>query len=114
MELEAFRTLAKKVGARAGEVPAAQARMAAAGRAAGIPMASHDDDTIATRDGFRAEGARIFAFPVAEEVGVAARAGGVFVASGPPNVVSAPFPPLTQQETTKVWSRVAHDTHKNK
>lgn len=87
MELEAFRTLAAKVGARAGDVPAAQARIAAAARAAGIPMASHDDDTIATRDGFRAEGARICEFPVAEEVGVAARAAGDFVAMGSPNVV---------------------------
>ena len=87
MKLGDFRTLATQVGARAGEVPAALARIAAAARAAGIPMASHDDDSIAVRDGFRAEGARICEFPVAEEVGVAARAAGDFVAMGSPNVV---------------------------
>lgn len=87
MGLEAFRAIAERVGARAGEVPAAQTRIAAAARAAGLPMASHDDDTVATRDGFRREGARICEFPVAEEVGVAARAAGDFVAMGSPNVV---------------------------
>lgn len=87
MKLEAFRALAEAVGARAAAVPAALARMAAAARAAGIPMASHDDDTIATRDGFRAEGARICEFPMAEEVGVAARAAGDAVVMGSPNVV---------------------------
>jgi len=87
MKLDAFRDLATRVGARAAEVPAAQARIAAAARAAAIPMASHDDDSIATRDAFRAEGARICEFPVAEEVGGAARAAGDFVAMGSPNVV---------------------------
>lgn len=87
MKLDAFRTLAQEVAARADEVPAAQRRIAAAARAAGIPMASHDDDAIATRDGFRAEGARICEFPMAEEVGAAARAAGDAVAMGAPNVV---------------------------
>ncbi len=87
MKLDAFRALAERVGARAPEVPAAQARIAAAARAAGIPMASHDDDSIATRNAFRAEGARICEFPMAEEVGQAARAAGDFVAMGAPNVV---------------------------
>src|SRR5215471_8358917 len=42
MKLEAFRVLAEEVGARAPAVPAALERMAAAARAAGLPMASHD------------------------------------------------------------------------
>lgn len=87
MAFDAFHALASTVGARAAEVPAAQARIAAAARAAGIPMASHDDDTVATRDSFRAEGARICEFPVAEAVGRAAAAAGDFVAMGAPNVV---------------------------
>ena len=87
MGLDEFRAIASRVGARAGEVPAAQARIAAAARAAGLPMASHDDGTVAAREAFRAEGARICEFPVAEEVGVAARAAGDFVAMGSPNVV---------------------------
>ena len=87
MGLDEFRAIAARVGARAGEVPAAQARIAAAARAAGLPMASHDDGTVAAREAFRAVGARICEFPVAEEVGVAARAAGDFVAMGSPNVV---------------------------
>ena len=87
MKLDAFRALAAGIGARGAEVPAAQARIAAAARTAGIPMASHDDDSIATRDGFRAEGAHICEFPIAEEVGAAARAAGDWVAMGAPNVV---------------------------
>ena len=87
MKLDAFRALAARIGARGAEVPAAQARIAAAARTAGIPMASHDDDSIATRDGFRAEGAHICEFPIAEEVGAAARAAGDWVAMGAPNVV---------------------------
>jgi len=87
MGFDDFRALAGRIAARADEVPAAQARIAAAARAAGIPMASHDDDSIAARDGFRAEGARICEFPMAEEVGAAARGAGDYVAMGSPNVV---------------------------
>ena len=50
-------------------------------------MASHDDATVAERDAFRALGARICEFPMAEAVGQAARAAGDFVAMGSPNVV---------------------------
>ncbi len=87
MALAPFRALAERIGGRAAEVPGALKRIGAAARAAGIPMASHDDDSIAVRDGFRAEGARICEFPMAEEVGQAAQAAGDFVAMGSPNVV---------------------------
>ncbi len=50
-------------------------------------MASHDDDSIAAREGFRARGARICEFPMAEEIAAAAAAAGDFVAMGCPNVV---------------------------
>jgi alpha-D-ribose 1-methylphosphonate 5-triphosphate diphosphatase len=50
-------------------------------------MASHDDDAVATRDNFRAMGARICEFPMAEAVGAAARAAGDAVVMGSPNVV---------------------------
>src|SRR4051812_42760248 len=72
LSLEAFRRNAADVGARATEIPSALERIAAAAREAGIPMASHDDDSLATRDAFRARGARICEFPVAEEVALAA------------------------------------------
>jgi alpha-D-ribose 1-methylphosphonate 5-triphosphate diphosphatase len=87
MKMEAFRAMADQIASRADAVPAALDRIAATARAAGLPMASHDDDTIAVRDGFRARGARICEFPMAEEVGRAAVEAGDFVAMGCPNVV---------------------------
>jgi alpha-D-ribose 1-methylphosphonate 5-triphosphate diphosphatase len=87
MGMEVFRAMADGVAARADAVPAALDRMAAAAAAAGLPMASHDDDSIAVRDNFRALGARICEFPMAEAVGAAAVAAGDFVVMGCPNVV---------------------------
>ncbi len=87
MKIEAFRAMAEEVASRATDVPAALDRIAAAARAAGLPMASHDDDSIATRDRFRARGASICEFPIGEAVGQAARAAGDFVVMGSPNVV---------------------------
>src|SRR5579863_8610474 len=87
MTLDEFRTLAEHIGAQASAVPAALERVAAAARRAGLPMASHDDASIATREAFRVRGARICEFPMAEEVGEAARAAGDWVVMGCPNVV---------------------------
>jgi alpha-D-ribose 1-methylphosphonate 5-triphosphate diphosphatase len=83
----AFRALALAVAARAEEVPAAVARIAAAGRAAGLPMASHDDATLAERDEARARGARICEFPMNEAVAEAARAASDAIVMGAPNVL---------------------------
>ncbi len=87
MKFAEFSALAVQVGARADQVPDGLDRIAAAARAAGIPIASHDDDSIAVRDGFRGRGARICEFPIGEDVGHAARAAGDFVVMGSPNVV---------------------------
>jgi alpha-D-ribose 1-methylphosphonate 5-triphosphate diphosphatase len=87
MELEAFRDLARRVASRADEVPGGIAQIAGAARAAGLPLASHDDETVAVRESFRAHGARICEFPMAEEVGRAARSVGDWVVMGSPNVV---------------------------
>jgi alpha-D-ribose 1-methylphosphonate 5-triphosphate diphosphatase len=87
MSLESFRTLADRVAARSDEVSGALDRIAAAARRAGIPLASHDDDAISVRENFRARGARICEFPMAEEVGQAARDAGDYVVMGSPNVV---------------------------
>jgi alpha-D-ribose 1-methylphosphonate 5-triphosphate diphosphatase len=87
MKLEAFRALADGVAGRVDAVSAGLADIAAAASAAGLPMASHDDDSLTARNGFRALGARICEFPMAEEVGAAAVAAGDFVAMGCPNVV---------------------------
>jgi len=87
MKLAAFRSLVERIAARAGDIGPAHARIAAAARAAGLPLASHDDAEISTRSYFRGLGARICEFPMAEEVGQAARAAGDFVVMGSPNVV---------------------------
>ena len=87
MKLAEFRALAERIAANAPAVPAALDRLAAAARAAGLPMASHDDDTLATRDRYRAMGARICEFPMERAVGAAARAAGDAVIMGSPNVV---------------------------
>jgi alpha-D-ribose 1-methylphosphonate 5-triphosphate diphosphatase len=87
MKMPEFQALADRIAARGHAVPAALDRIAAAARTAGLPMASHDDDSIAVRDRFRGLGAHICEFPMAEEVGASAVAAGDFVAMGCPNVV---------------------------
>lgn len=87
LPIAAFRALAEAAAAHGPGVGAAAASLAAAARQHGIPMASHDDDEIEVRDRFRAFGATICEFPVAEPVGIAARAAGDAVVMGCPNVV---------------------------
>ena len=83
----AFRALAERIASRRAEVAPAQAQVAAAARAAGLPMASHDDDSAATRNGFRRHGARLCEFPMSDAVAQGAAAAGDWVAMGGPNVV---------------------------
>ncbi len=87
MSVEAFRVLAEAAFARDAEVPAAVARLAAAAKAKGLPMASHDDATVEDRARYRALGAGICEFPMAEAVGEDARAADEAVVMGCPNVV---------------------------
>ncbi|MGI9128454.1 MAG: alpha-D-ribose 1-methylphosphonate 5-triphosphate diphosphatase [Roseomonas sp.] len=87
MKADAFMALAQSVYARRAEIPAARARLADAATDAGIPMLSHDDDSIERRALFRAHGARICEFPITEEVAANARAVGEAVVMGAPNVV---------------------------
>ncbi len=87
MPLDEFRRLAERVGAREAEVVPARERLAAAAQRAGLPMASHDDDSVATRAAFRGLGARVCEFPMEESVAAAARAAGDSVVMGSPNVV---------------------------
>ena len=87
MSLTEFRVLAERIGAQADAVPAALDRIGTAARAAGLAMASHDDESIAMRDAHRLRGASICEFPVEEEVASAAREAGDWVVMGSPNVV---------------------------
>ncbi|MCC7426565.1 MAG: alpha-D-ribose 1-methylphosphonate 5-triphosphate diphosphatase [Alphaproteobacteria bacterium] len=87
MGVPEFRSLAEGMLARAPEVPAAIERMAAAGRAAGIPMASHDDADAPARIQWRARGCTICEFPTTEGAAREAHAQGETVVMGSPNVV---------------------------
>jgi len=82
-----FLALARAAEAGRAEAPALRVTMARAARAAGIPMLSHDDATLEDRAMFRALGATICEFPMAEAVAVDARAAGEAVVMGAPNVV---------------------------
>ncbi len=87
VDVATIRALAAGVAARREEMPAARQRLAEAAAARGLPMASHDDASIADRELHRALGAGICEFPMAEEVAAAARAAGEAVIMGAPNVV---------------------------
>jgi alpha-D-ribose 1-methylphosphonate 5-triphosphate diphosphatase len=87
MKMPEFQALADRVAGREPEVAEGQRRLAAAAQSAGLPMASHDDDTMEARLHFRALGARICEFPMAEAVGRDAAKDGDFVIMGSPNVV---------------------------
>jgi len=87
MTHEAFAELAQRIATREAEVPAALERLAQAARAMHLPMASHDDETIAMRQRFHALGAEICEFPTTVQVGRHAADLGQFVVMGSPNVV---------------------------
>jgi alpha-D-ribose 1-methylphosphonate 5-triphosphate diphosphatase len=83
----AFDALVERVVGRAQHVPVSIARLAEAARAAGIRMLSHDDNTPAVRQAFRAQGVAIAEFPVNEETARDAAEAGDFIVFGAPNVV---------------------------
>jgi len=82
-----FDRLVERVASRADEVPDSIARLAAASRAHGLSMLSHDDDTAEKRRGFRQLGIRIAEFPVNEATAREAADAGEFTVFGAPNVV---------------------------
>ncbi len=84
---DAFDRLVADVMARAGEVPGSVSRLAAAARTHGVRMLSHDDESPAQRQAYRAMGVTIAEFPVNEETARAAADGGDFIVFGAPNVV---------------------------
>lgn len=87
LTVEGFVDRLKSVWARRDEVPDAIRRLAAKGAAAGLPMASHDDDSPETRESFRAMGCRVAEFPLTPETFEAAHAAGDPIVMGAPNVV---------------------------
>jgi alpha-D-ribose 1-methylphosphonate 5-triphosphate diphosphatase len=87
LTLEEFDKLADRIAARADEVPSSIARLAAVSNASNMPMLSHDDETPAMRQGFRALGVCIAEFPINEETAREAAAANEFTVFGAPNVV---------------------------
>lgn len=83
----AFITLAGEVFGREGEVPASVARIAAAARAAGVPMLSHDDMSPQMRRDYRALGVGVAEFPLDVETAREASGAGEAIVFGAPNVV---------------------------
>lgn len=84
---EAFVALVHEANSRDAEVPAAIRQLAEAARAAGIPMASHDDMTPEMTQHFHALGCTISEFPLNRSTADAARALGSAVVLGAPNVI---------------------------
>ena len=84
---EEFDSLVERVVSRAHEVPASIARLAQAARGASVRMLSHDDESPAMRQAFRAQGVGITEFPVNEETAREAAEAGDFIVFGAPNVV---------------------------
>ena len=84
---EAFDELVARILSRAADVSGSIARLARGARDAGVRMLSHDDDSPATRQAFRAEGVTIAEFPINEDTARDAAAGGDAIVFGAPNVV---------------------------
>jgi alpha-D-ribose 1-methylphosphonate 5-triphosphate diphosphatase len=87
LSIHAVNELLDQVAARRPDVPASIARLAAAARATGVRMLSHDDNSPAMRQGFRALGVTVAEFPINEETARDAAAAGDFIVFGAPNVV---------------------------
>jgi alpha-D-ribose 1-methylphosphonate 5-triphosphate diphosphatase len=84
---EEFESLVQRIASRANDVPGSIARLAEAARNANVRMLSHDDNSPAMREAFRAMGVKIAEFPVNEETARTAAAGGDAIVFGAPNVV---------------------------
>ncbi|CAN7598052.1 alpha-D-ribose 1-methylphosphonate 5-triphosphate diphosphatase [Bosea sp. LjRoot90] len=84
---EDFMALAENVWARKDEVPGSVERLAAAARAAGVPVMSHDDMTPEMRRWYRGLGVTVAEFPVNEATTREAAAHGEAIVFGAPNVV---------------------------
>ncbi len=87
LSLAEFRKIVDKIAARTSAVPGAIERLAAAARAAGVPMASHDDDSPDIRRWYHSLGCGISEFPQNEPTARTAHDAGCDIVMGAPNVV---------------------------
>jgi alpha-D-ribose 1-methylphosphonate 5-triphosphate diphosphatase len=86
-DVETFRTRLRAAQARAHDVPEAMSRLTAAARAAGLPVASHDDADVATRQRYHRQGSAIAEFPLTVDAARMARQLGNDIVFGAPNVM---------------------------
>lgn len=86
-DIAGFQARMDAAAARSAEVPGVMDRLAQQARALNIPMASHDDHSIAMRDAFQQRGCHISEFPLTREVALHARANQSAVVCGAPNVL---------------------------
>src|SRR5258707_10449526 len=94
---DALDRLVESVVCRGHDVPASIARLAQAAPAADVRMLSHDDESPAMRQGFRAQGVAIAQFPANEETARhAAEASYFIVFSAPDDVPGGSHTGLTK------------------
>lgn len=86
-DAETFRDRVRAASRNAQEVPAAMSCLIAAARTAGLPVASHDDPDVATRQHYHRQGCTIAEFPLTVEATRLARQLGNETVFGAPNVV---------------------------
>lgn len=82
-----YRALVERVAARTGDVADATANLCREAVAAGLPVASHDDETPAMRADYRGLGAALCEFPCNPETAREAVSAGEAVILGAPNVL---------------------------
>lgn len=87
LDLAALRALITRVAARRAVVPDSVRRLCAAAARAGVPAASHDDESPDDRDHYRALGATLCEFPCNLATARAAVAAGDTIILGAPNVL---------------------------
>ncbi|CAN5116953.1 alpha-D-ribose 1-methylphosphonate 5-triphosphate diphosphatase [soil metagenome] len=87
LSAEDFAALVERVYARRDEVAASVTRLAAAARAQGVPILSHDDMTPEMRRWYRRLGVAVAEFPIDEVTAREAAAHGDAIVFGAPNVV---------------------------
>lgn len=86
-DMEAFRTRLRTASRHAQDVPGAVSQLIAAARATHLPVASHDDPDVATRQHYHRQGCGIAEFPLTVEVARLARQIGDETVFGAPNVL---------------------------
>ncbi|WER48487.1 alpha-D-ribose 1-methylphosphonate 5-triphosphate diphosphatase [Cupriavidus sp. WKF15] len=86
-DMETFRNRLRAASRHEQDVPGAMSRLIAAACGAGLPVASHDDPDLATRQRYHGQSCRIAEFPLSVETARLARQLGDDVVFGAPNVV---------------------------